>query len=49
MGICECGCGFEIGSKEFQEKHVDFDELEKYLAEQLEYEKRNLACKGEEI
>ena len=29
QSICECGCDTVIGSTEFQDIHVDFDELEK--------------------
>ena len=37
--ICECGCGFETGSTEFQRLHVDFEELEKQQIYQDEHEK----------
>jgi len=41
-GVCECGCGFEIGSEEFQKFHlsdyyVEVLELEKQRQEKIDY------------
>ena len=36
MGICDCGCGFEVGSLEFIRLHVESEEEaeHRYAAEQ---------------
>lgn len=38
VSICDCGCGFETGSTEFQKIHVDFDEIEKQEIIKHEYD-----------
>lgn len=32
LSICDCGCGFEVGSTEFIKLHVDEKVMEEYLA-----------------
>lgn len=42
MGICDCGCNFEVGSIEFQELHVGVEELEACATAQEEATMREI-------